>query len=156
MKVLGIDPGTATTGYGVIENKKGTISLIEYGCITTSPHLQLAERLAEIHQDLTRLIQRYRPRLLAVESVFFYKNIKTAIAVAQARGIVLLCANQSKVKLVEFTPLEVKRALTNYGRADKRQIQSMVARLLELETIPKPDDAADALAIAICAAYRNS
>lgn len=156
MKILGIDPGTATTGYGVIEKTKDRIKLVEYGCIFTSKKNHLEERLLEIYQDLTKLIKKYRPQILAVESVFFYNNVKTAISVAQARGVVLLCGEQNRIKLVEFTPLQIKSSLTSYGQAEKKQVQYMVKTLLNLKTIPKPDDAADALAVAICAAGRKS
>lgn len=151
MKILGIDPGTAITGYGVIENRKGELKLIEYGCIRTAKQKRIEERLSEIYQDLKKIIKKHRPQIIAVESVYFYKNVKTAITVAQARGVVLLCAQERGIKVAEFTPLEVKNNLTGYGRADKKQIQYMVKQLLNLKTIPKPDDAADAVAIAICA-----
>lgn len=155
MTILGIDPGTATTGYGVIKSIRGQIQLIEYGCIITSKKNSAESRLAEIYKDLTKLIKKYRPAIMAVESIFFFKNLKTAISVAQARGVILLCARQNKLKLLEFTPLQIKMSLTNYGRADKKQIQYMVKQLLDLNTVPKPDDAADALAVAICAAGRR-
>ncbi|MDP3741533.1 MAG: crossover junction endodeoxyribonuclease RuvC [bacterium] len=150
MKILGIDPGTATTGYGIIEANHGDLKMIEYGCIETSKKKSAADRLAEIHHDLNKLIKKYKPRIIAVESLFFFKNLKTAIAVAQARGVVLMCAAENHLKLVEFTPLQVKKTLTNYGKAEKKQVQFMVQKLLDLPSVPKPDDAADALAIAIC------
>lgn len=156
MKILGIDPGTATTGYGIIESNKGTLRAVEFGCLTTSKSKSLPERLEEIYGDLTKLIKHHRPAIIAVESVFFYNNVKTAIAVAQSRGVVLLCARQNKVPIREFTPLEVKSNLTNYGKAEKKQVQYMVKTLLNLKTIPRPDDAADALALAICAANHSS
>lgn len=151
MKILGIDPGTATTGYGVIENNRGNLRLVEYGCIRTAKTEKPEARLAEIYHDLKKIIKKHRPRILAVESVYFYKNVKTAIAVAEARGVVLLCAHEHKIRLAEFTPLQVKKTLTGYGKADKKQIQYMVKALLGLKQVPKPDDAADAAAIAICA-----
>ena len=153
MKILGIDPGTATTGYGVIESKHGKLTLIEYGCIKTAKAKEPAERLLEIYNDLNKLIKKHKPKVVGVESVFFYKNVKTAIAVAQARGVVLLCIKKSKIKLAEFTPLQVKQTLTTYGRADKKQVQFMVKQLLNLTQTPKPDDAADALAVAIADAH---
>lgn len=153
MKILGIDPGTATTGYGIIENRKGKLRLLEYGCILTSKSKTLDERLAEIFSDLNKIIKKHRPQILAVESVFFYKNLKTAISVAHARGVVLLAARKNKLRLVEFTPLQVKSSLTGYGKADKKQVQYMVKVLLNLRAIPKPDDAADAIALAICATH---
>jgi len=152
MKILGIDPGTATTGYGVIESSGRKLRMIEFGCIKTSKDLKLPERLEEIYADLSKLIKKHKPKSIAVESVFFYNNVKTAIAVAQARGVVLLCATMHKIPVLEFTPLQVKSSLTNFGQADKQQVQYMVKTLLALDTIPKPDDAADALALAICGA----
>jgi len=151
MIILGIDPGTATTGYGILENRNRRLELLEYGCILTQKNKPTALRLLEIYQDLTKLIKKYRPQIIAVESVFFYNNVKTAIAVAQARGVVLLCGEQQKLKLQEFTPLQIKNSLTGYGKAEKKQVQYMVMKLLGLERVPKPDDAADALAVAICA-----
>lgn len=151
MKILGIDPGTATTGYGVVENNRGKLKLIEHGCIRTAKEHPLDERLAEIYLDLTKLIKKHQPQILAVESIFFYKNLKTAISVAHARGVVLLAARNNKLKLVELTPLQIKNRLTGYGKADKKQVQYMVKALLGLTTVPKPDDAADAVAVAICA-----
>jgi crossover junction endodeoxyribonuclease RuvC len=151
MKILGIDPGTAATGYGVIENNRGKLRLLEYGCITTSKKQKPASRLAEIHHDLKLLLRKYKPQLVAVESIYFYKNAKTAIAVAQSRGVALLAAEQAKIPILELSPLRVKNSLTGYGKADKKQVQQMVKLLLNLKTVPKPDDAADALAVAICA-----
>ncbi|OGE77865.1 MAG: crossover junction endodeoxyribonuclease RuvC [Candidatus Doudnabacteria bacterium RIFCSPHIGHO2_01_FULL_46_14] len=160
--ILGIDPGTATTGYGVIdsspsrgEGRVGVMKSIEFGCIRTSKDNSLPERLEEIYNDLQKLIKKYQPDKIAVESVYFYNNVKTAIAVAQARGVVLLCARQNKTPVLEFTPLQVKNNLTNYGKAEKKQVQQMVKTLLNLKSIPKPDDAADALALAICGANKN-
>ena len=151
MKILGIDPGTATTGYGVIESNRGKLHAVEYGCIRTSKHNSLPERLSEIYSDLQKLIKKHRPQTMAVESVYFYNNVKTAIAVAQARGVVLLCGRQNNIPVREFTPLQVKSSMTSYGKAEKKQVQFMVKTLLGLKSIPKPDDAADALALAICA-----
>lgn len=152
MKILGIDPGTATTGYGVIENNRGKLKLVEYGCILTAKTKPLDERLAEIYTDLNKIIKKHKPQIIAVESIFFFKNLKTAISVSHARGVVLLCARRNKLRLVEFTPLQVKSSLTGYGKADKKQVQYMVKTLLGLKNIPKPDDAADAVAVAICGA----
>ena len=154
-KILGVDPGTATTGYGIIENQRGKLSLVEYGVIQTSKADSAAHRLTEIYKDLTKLIKKHKPDLLAVEQLFFYKNITTAITVAQARGVILLCAEQNKIKLAEFTPLQIKNSLTGYGKADKKQVQYMVAKLLGIKKPPRQDDAADALAVAICAAGRR-
>ena len=155
MKILGIDPGTASTGYGIIKSNRGNLELVEYGCIETSKKDNPEARLAEIYRDLIRLIKKHRPRIVAVESIFFFKNLKTAVSVAQARGFILLCAAQHKIRLLEFSPLQIKMSLTNYGRAEKKQVQYMVQKLLNLKTIPKPDDSADALAVAICASNRS-
>jgi crossover junction endodeoxyribonuclease RuvC len=150
MIILGIDPGTATTGYGLIEEEKGQVTVIAYGCILTSAKKLPDERLEEISRKLTEIIKKYRPHELAVEELFFANNAKTAIAVGQARGVVLLTAKQNCCPTFEYTPLQVKNAICGYGGADKKQVQKMVQLLLKLKEIPKPDDAADALAIAIC------
>jgi len=150
--VIGIDPGTARTGYGVIKkNKKSqTYEVLDYGCITTSKELSLPDRLVKIAEDLEKLILKYKPNQMAVESLFFAANAKTASDVGQARGVIILTGRQKGISIFEYTPLEVKLALTGYGRAEKKQMQSMVKALLLLEKVPTPDDAADALAIAIC------
>lgn len=155
MTILGIDPGTATTGYGIIKSDKGKLTAVEYGCISTSKNNPPAERLLEIYDDLSKLIKKFKPQVIVVESVYFATNVKTAISVAQARGVVLLAAQKNKLKILEFTPLQVKSALTNYGKADKKQVQHMIKTLLDLKSIPKPDDAADALALAICGANQK-
>ncbi|MBU0630958.1 MAG: crossover junction endodeoxyribonuclease RuvC [Candidatus Margulisbacteria bacterium] len=150
MLTLGIDPGTATTGFGVVrQTEKGLLHIVN-GCIKTSPKNSAESRLALIFRQVSELIKRYQPDYLAVERLFFGRNTTTAMAVGQARGMILLAAAQNKVALSEYTPLEVKMALTGYGRADKKQVQIMVKTLLKLPGLPKPDDAADALAIAIC------
>jgi len=151
MIILGIDPGTAIIGFGAIKKKKN-LELIEYGCIKTSKDLSTAERLEKLNKELNSLILRLKPDIVAVEDIFFFKNLKTAIKVSQARGVILLSAQKKKINIEEYTPLQVKQAVACYGRADKAQIQKMVKTLLNLKEIPKPDDAADALAIAICCA----
>jgi crossover junction endodeoxyribonuclease RuvC len=151
MIILGIDPGTAIIGYGLIK-KDREISLLDYGCITTSKELTSAERLKELHTKLEKIIKKYKPDIAAVEDIFFFKNLKTAIKVSQARGVILLAAAQQKIPVFEYTPLQIKQAITTYGRAEKIQVQKMVKLLLNLKEIPKPDDAADALAVAICCA----
>lgn len=156
MVILGIDPGVATVGFGVVRSHKGKLTLIEYGCITTPPRTLLPARLFSIAEDLQKIIQKYRPDLVSVEELFFFKNKTTALAVAQSRGVILLSAQKQRVPLREFTPLQVKQALVGYGRAEKRQVQHMVKSILKMERIPRPDDAADALAIAICAANLKS
>lgn len=152
MIILGIDPGTATTGFGVIKKNK-EIKLIEYGCIKTLTNLTTAERLRVLHNQLNLLIKKHKPDMVAVEDIFFFKNLKTAVKVSQARGVILLTAAKSKIPIFECTPLQIKQAITSYGRAEKIQVQKMVKVLLNLKEIPKPDDAADALAAAICCAH---
>lgn len=151
MKVLGIDPGTATTGFGVIEKKQGKLLSIDYGVFSTPKELAMSNRLLIIYEDIKEIIEHHKPDIIAVEQLFFARNVTTAITVGQARGVVLLAAQKSDLKLVEFTPLQVKQSVTGYGQATKKQVQEMVKKILSLDTIPKPDDAADALAIAICA-----
>ena len=152
MIILGFDPGTATTGFGVIKKNK-EIKLIEYGCIKTLTNLTTAERLRVLHNQLNLLIKKHKPDMVAVEDIFFFKNLKTVVKVSQARGVILLTAAKSKIPIFECTPLQVKQATTSYGRAEKIQVQKMVKTLLNLKEIPKPDDAADALAVAICCAH---
>jgi crossover junction endodeoxyribonuclease RuvC len=150
MIILGVDPGTATTGYGIIRKEGQRHSLIKYGCILTPAKTPLSDRLVSIFDELSEIIDEYKPEQIAVEELFFAANSKTAIAVGQARGVILLAGKKKGLPVFEYTPLEVKMALTGYGRADKNQIQQMVKTLISLGEIPKPDDAADALAIAIC------
>jgi crossover junction endodeoxyribonuclease RuvC len=150
MLTLGIDPGTAATGFGLITEKRDKLIFVDHGVITTSSRETSQGRLRRIYTELKKIITEYEPEAIAVEKLFFGANSKTAIAVGQARGIVLLAAAEMKVTVAEYTPLQVKVALTGYGRADKKQIQQMVKTLLGLPFLPKPDDAADALAIAIC------
>jgi len=151
--ILGIDPGIADTGYGVIEkSKNGKLICLDYGSIKTSAKLCLSERLEILNKSLNTIIKKYKPKLISVEELFFCKNVKTALIVGHARGVVLLTAKQSKIPMVEFTPLQIKQAVSTYGKADKVQVQKMVKLLLDLSELPKPDDAADALAAAICAA----
>jgi crossover junction endodeoxyribonuclease RuvC len=152
MKIIGIDPGTAIIGYGVI-NSGRKLELIDYGCIKTSTDLSTAERLVKLHKELEALIKKHKPDVVAVEDIFFFKNLKTAIKVSQARGVILLTIAQNKIPVAEYTPLQIKQAVACYGRAEKVQVQKMVQVLLNLKEIPKPDDAADALAVAICCAH---
>jgi crossover junction endodeoxyribonuclease RuvC len=154
MIIIGIDPGTATTGYGIIKKNKKILECLGYGLIQTNSDLPMAERLKQLNNELNKLIRKYRPKVLVVENLYFFKNLKTAFPVSQAKGVILLTAAKKKIPVYEFTPLQVKMTITGYGRADKKQIQEMVKILLNLKKIPKPDDAADALAIAIC--YTNS
>ncbi len=151
MLVLGIDPGTATTGYGLVqETETGEIKMVDYGVILTPAGMPLELRLLELHRQLKALLLLHRPQCAAVEKLFFQKNVRTAMAVGQARGVVLLALAENGLEIGEYTPLEVKQAVAGYGAADKKQVQEMVKALLDLDKIPKPDDAADALAIAIC------
>jgi crossover junction endodeoxyribonuclease RuvC len=155
MIILGIDPGTATTGFGVIDyqkkNKKQIVCL-DYGIIQTSPKQSVGERLIQINSDLNEIIKKYKPEMAAVESLFFFKNLKTAMPVSQARGVIIYTLSKKNVPFIELTPLQAKTSVTGYGKATKNQVQKMVQNLLSLEKLPKPDDAADALAIAICCA----
>jgi crossover junction endodeoxyribonuclease RuvC len=148
--VVGIDPGVATTGYGVVRDTRDGIVLVDYGVITTPPDMTLARRLLVLHQELEKIIRLHRPESSAVEKLFFQKNVTTAIAVGQARGVALLTLAENQIEVSEYTPLEVKQAIAGYGSADKKQVQYMVKAILKMEKIPSPDDAADALAIAIC------
>jgi crossover junction endodeoxyribonuclease RuvC len=154
MRTLGIDPGTAIMGWGIVEEDgEGGLRLVDYGALTTSKNLSLPRRLQILYAGLTKLLAVYRPDTAAVEELFFSKNVTTAIAVSHARGVALLALANADVPVHEYRPMAVKQALTGYGHAEKAQIQEMVRLQLGLETIPKPDDAADALALAICHAY---
>ncbi len=151
MIILGIDPGTATTGFGVIEKSK-PLSCLEYGVIKTEKSFTDAERLKKINKEITGIIKKYSPSIVAVESLYFFKNLKTAMPVSQAKGVILLAAAQKNLPIREFTPPQVKMAVVGYGKADKNQVQKMVKLILRLDKEPKPDDAADALAVAVCCA----
>ncbi len=152
IKVLGIDPGTAIVGWGILEQQDNSkeIKTIDYGQITTSADLPNPERLNLIGEDLKELIKEYKPDEVAVEELFYFKNKKTVITVAQARGVILYICKNKKLPIGEYTPLQIKQALTGYGRADKKQMQLMIKNVLKLKEIPKPDDAADALAVSFC------
>lgn len=153
MRILGVDPGTATTGYGIIEeDRQGGFQVIAYGIISTAAGLPDEVRLIQIRKELNELILLHRPQCAAVEKLFFRTNVTTAMTVGQARGVILLTLAEAGIKIGEYTPMQVKQAITGYGSADKRQIQQMVQMILGLASIPKPDDAADALALAICQA----
>ncbi|MFN4150374.1 MAG: crossover junction endodeoxyribonuclease RuvC [Candidatus Sericytochromatia bacterium] len=150
MRILGIDPGTATVGYGIIEVNNDQIIVVNYGFIQTSSKSPMSNRLNVIYDDIKTLIDTFKQDLMSIEELFFFKNAKTVISVSQARGVILLAAVQANVEIFEYTPLQVKVTLTGYGRADKNEVQNCVKDILELDEIPKPDDAADALAIALC------
>ncbi len=156
MIILGIDPGFATIGYGVIESDKGRVRAIDYGAIQTPKQLSFPERLLMIEKGMMQLIEKFKPDQVAVEELFFNTNITTGINVAHARGVILLvCQRELGGNLFEYTPLQIKQALTGYGRAEKMQIMQMVKTYLRLEKIPRPDDAADALAVALCHSQTN-
>ncbi len=150
MIILGIDPGVATIGFGVIRADRQKNTLLRYGVITTPPGIPLSHRLLQISNDMEELIHTFHPNEMAVEELFFTKNITTGISVAHGRGVILLAAEKLGVPIFEYTPMQVKQAVAGYGGADKRQVMLMTQRLLNMKEIPRPDDAADALAIAIC------
>lgn len=149
MKILGIDPGTATTGFGVIEKNGDKLTFVDAGVITTCPDEEMHRRLVRIDECMEELMTEHRPDAVAVELLYFSNNVTTGITVGQARGVVLLAIGRHNLPLHEYTPLQVKQAITGYGKADKKQVQEMVKMVLKLDGIPKPDDAADGLAIAI-------
>src|SRR5665213_2616021 len=149
MRIIGIDPGTGILGFGIIEVIKGKAALVDAGVIRTPVHEDDAVRLQTIFDELTDIIVSTQPTQMSVEKLFFAQNVTTAMTVAQARGVVLLCGRQAGLEIFEYTPLQIKQALTGYGRADKKQIQEMVRVILQLKEVPKPDDCADALAAAI-------
>jgi crossover junction endodeoxyribonuclease RuvC len=151
MITLGIDPGIAITGFGIVEEKHdGNLHVINFGVIRTSADLSQADRLVHLYQRIKSLILLHKPDMGAVEKLFFERNVRTALNVGQARGVALLVMAESGIKIGEYTPLEVKQAVAGYGGADKNQVQQMVKMILDLKTVPRPDDAADALAVAIC------
>jgi crossover junction endodeoxyribonuclease RuvC len=156
MIILGIDPGTAALGYGIVEGDKDNLKLITYGCITTESKQAMPLRLQTIFNEIKKVIQKYHPDTLAVEEIFFAKNSKTALKVGQARGVILLLGAESRIPVIDYTPLQVKQTITTYGRADKIQVQRMVQLILKLKKPPKSDDAADALAVAICHAFHQN
>lgn len=149
MRIIGIDPGTGILGFGVIEVQKTNLTLVDAGVITTPAHTPLDQRLEEIFNGLSEIIASTKPQAMAIEKLFFSKNITTAISVAHARGVAMLTGRQASLPIFEYTPLQIKQTITGYGRADKKQIQEMVRLQLSLQSVPKPDDAADALAAAI-------
>jgi crossover junction endodeoxyribonuclease RuvC len=151
MLVIGIDPGTATTGYGLVRQKaQGELITIDFGVIKTSSKSLMTDRLLQLHRELSAVISLHRPESAAVEELFFQRNVATAMSVGQARGIALLALAQAGIPVDEYAPSEIKQAISGYGGADKQQMQQMVRTILALDTIPRPDDAADALAVAIC------
>jgi len=155
MIILGIDPGLAKTGCGVIREERGEVRILTYGVISTTPKQVLPRRLKSIYDGIRELCREYRPGAAAIESIFFAANVKTAVAVAQARGVAILATEECGLTVAEYSPLQVKQAVVGYGRATKRQVQEMVKVLLSLEEIPRPDHAADALALALCHGFRE-
>lgn len=156
MRILGIDPGTGILGFGVVDfAQPNKFTLVDAGVIKTPVKQPDSERLLTIYEELSEIIKQNKPEVMAVEKLFFAQNVTTAMSVSQARGVVLLCGEQNKLSLFEYTPLQIKQALTGYGRAEKKQIQEMVRVILKLDEVPKPDDCADALAVAICHAQSS-
>ena len=153
--ILGIDPGTATMGWGVVRQEGSRLRYVQHGAITTPSDWEMPRRLGRLFDGVTELVRGYRPETVAIEELFFNTNTTTAITVGQARGVAILAAYKAGIEVAEYTPLQVKQAITSYGRADKRQVQEMVKALLNLREVPKPDDAADGLAIAICHAFSS-
>ena len=156
MIILGIDPGIAIVGWGVVDFTNGKFRTFGYGAITTTPEFSVEERLESVYKELEAIIHKYKPEAMSVEELFWNTNQKTGIIVAEARGVILLCAKMNNVPLFEYTPLQVKQAVTGYGRAEKKQIITLVTMLLGLDAPPKPDDTADALALAMCHAHCSS
>ena len=150
MRILGIDPGIAIVGYGVVDKEGNRYKTVAYDAVTTHAHTPLEERLEKVYNGVDEIIKAYKPDVMSIEELFFNNNAKTALTVGQARGVIILAAVQNKIPIYEYTPLQVKQALTGYGRAGKAQIQQMMKSILGLSEIPKPDDVADALAIAVC------
>lgn len=155
MRILGIDPGYAIVGYGVLDYEKNKFYPIEYGAVTTDAHTDFQERIKDIYTEVDEIIKRTKPAALAIEKLFYTTNQKTVIRVAQARGVILLAAAMNDLPVYEYTPLQVKQAVTGYGKAVKKQVQEMTKMILHLDRIPKPDDTADALAMAICHGYSS-
>ena len=153
MIILGIDPGYAIVGFGIIKYENGRLSVIDFGAITTPAGMSFPDRLKCIYEDLSYLFDKYKPDVMAIEKLFFNTNQKTAIDVAQARGVIVLAAKMNGAECFEYTPLQVKQSVVGYGRAEKKQVQEMTRQLLGLSAVPKPDDTADALAMAICHAH---
>ena len=155
MVILGVDPGTARLGWGIVNDQKGEQTVGDYGCLKTKPSKSDAQRLEQLFTSFTKILTQYQPDAVAVEDIFFFKNQKTVIQVSQARGIILLAAQQQKIPTFSYSPLQVKMAITGYGRADKHQVQQMIKTILKLSSIPKPDDTADALAVALTHAFTH-
>ena len=156
MRILGIDPGIATIGFGVVDSVKNRQSLVKCGVITTPAHTKLSDRLSQIYDDTVQLIDLFKPDAVSIEELFFNTNITTGIAVAHGRGVILLACRKCGVQIFEYTPLQVKQSVVGYGRAEKKQVMDMVKRICGLSEAPKPDDAADAVALALCHARSST
>lgn len=154
MRVLGVDPGTATTGYAIVVEEEGRLQAVALGVVTTPAKMPLPARLQQIYRDLGQIVEMHRPDAAAVEELFFSRNARTAMSVGHARGVTLLALVNAGLPIAEYTPMQVKQAVTGYGNADKHQVQEMVRMLLNLAEVPRPDDAADAAAVAICYLHR--
>jgi crossover junction endodeoxyribonuclease RuvC len=156
LRIIGIDPGIAIVGFGIIELEGSRLRPVQYGCIETPAHTEQGDRLQMIHESISQLIEKYQPEQIAIEKLFFNRNVTTAFNVAEARGVIILTGVQHKLSVAEYTPLQVKQAIVGYGKAEKLQVQEMVRMFLNLRDVPRPDDVADALAVAICHAHSNS
>ncbi len=154
MIIIGIDPGVATTGYGVVKKEADNFICLEYGAIKTDKKNSTSSRLNEISNNFSLLVKKYSPEFLAIESLYFFKNVKSALPVSQAKGVVMVTAEKLNIPVYEFTPLQVKMTITGYGRAEKKQVQEMIRLTLNLDDVPKPKDAADALGVAVCGIIR--
>ena len=150
MRIIGIDPGYAIVGFGILDYENSRFRVVDYGAITTDKDTPFNDRLTEIYSDLCYVLDKYKPEFMSIEKLYFQNNQKTANDVAEARGVILLAANQRRIEIYEYTPLQVKQSITGYGKAVKKQVQDMTKRVLGLSEVPKPDDTADALAMAIC------
>jgi crossover junction endodeoxyribonuclease RuvC len=164
MIILGIDPGSAITGYAILKNEKGNkqcLKVIDFGCITTDKIMPTGERLEKVYKEITKIIKKYKPDVMSIESLYFFKNLKTVMPVSQAKGVILLAASQKRIPVIEFTPLQVKMTIAGYGRAEKKQIQAMIEKTFDLTKFDmkknnrKKDDAFDALGVAFCACFKN-
>ncbi|MNO38173.1 Crossover junction endodeoxyribonuclease RuvC [compost metagenome] len=153
MRILGIDPGIAIVGFGFIDKQGSKCVPVQYGCIQTEAHTPEEERLLHVYEGIVQLIDKYKPDAVALEKLFFNRNVTTAMTVSQARGVMVLAATQKGLPIAEYTPMQVKQAVVGYGKAEKKQVQEMTRMFLKLQAIPKPDDVADALAVAICHAH---
>ncbi len=153
LRIMGIDPGIAIVGFGFIDKNGSKLTPVQYGCIQTEAHTPEEERLLHVYEGMVQLIEKYEPQMIAFEKLFFNRNVTTAMSVSQARGVAILAAAQKGLPIAEYTPMQVKQAIVGYGKAEKRQVQEMVRMFLNLQKVPKPDDVADALAVAVCHAH---